>query len=136
VRGVVQADLERKVVAMLNVERRRAGLDPLTAVPLLGVSARAHSADMAARHYLDHVSPEGETVADRVARTGYGFQVVGENIAWGQRDARQVMTAWMHSRGHKANILSPHYTEVGVGVAAGKQGALVWTQNFATPALA
>ena len=132
-RPVVQADLEKRVIAMLNEERRRAGLSRLEPAELLGVAARAHSTDMAARGYLDHTSPEGATAADRVALAGYAFAAVGENIAWGQKDARQVMTAWMHSRGHKANILSPHYTEVGVGVAATRHGALVWTQNFGIP---
>lgn len=133
-RALVQADLEKRVVGIVNEERRRAGLSGLRAEALLARAARAHSADMAARHYFSHQSPEGTTVADRVALTGYSFVVVGENVAWGQRDARQVMNAWMASRGHKANILSAHYTEIGVGVAADKRGALVWTQNFAAPA--
>jgi uncharacterized protein YkwD len=129
-RSLIQADLEKRVVGIVNEERRKAGLPRLTAQAQLAQAARAYSTDMATRNFFSHYSPEGSTVADRVALTGYPFAVVGENIAWGQKDARQVMNAWMNSRGHRANILSVHYTEIGVGVAADKKGNLVWTQNF------
>ncbi len=132
-RSIVQQDHEKRVAWMVNEERRKAGLSRLEVAPLLGVAARAHSADMAARNFYSHHSPEGRTVGDRVALTGYGFVIVGENIAWGQETARQVMNAWMRSPGHKANILHPDYTEIGVGVVANRRGAVVWTQNFATP---
>lgn len=132
-RRILQQDLEKRVAWMVNEERRKAGLSKLEVAPLLGVAARAHSTDMATRNYYSHHSPEGTTVADRVTLTGYGFAVVGENIAWGQENARQVMNAWMRSRGHKANILNPQYTEIGVGVEETRHGAIVWTQNFGTP---
>ncbi|BCJ52687.1 hypothetical protein Asp14428_41620 [Actinoplanes sp. NBRC 14428] len=131
-RSLIQADLERRVASLTNEERRKAGLRRLTPQPLLGQAARAHSTDMAARYYFSHVSLEGATVADRVALTGYAYAIVGENIAWGQENALQAVNAWMRSPGHKANILSPDYTEIGVGVAE-YRGALVWTQNFASP---
>jgi uncharacterized protein YkwD len=129
-RPLVQADLEKRVVGIVNEERRKAGLSRLEPQAQLAQAARAHSADMAARNYLSHHSPEGTTVADRVTLAGYEFTVVGENVAWGQENARQVMNDWMTSRGHRANILSPAYTEIGVGVAANKKGRIVWTQNF------
>ncbi len=132
-RSLIRADLERRVASIVNEERRKAGLPRLTYDPLLAEAALAHSADMAARGYFSHHSPEGTTAGHRVALTGYVFALVGENIAWGHENARQVMTAWMHSRGHKANILSPEYTQIGVGVADDKRGVLVWTQNFAIP---
>ncbi|AGZ41081.1 CAP domain-containing protein [Actinoplanes friuliensis] len=130
-RTPVREDLERRVVAAVNEERRRARLGRLVAEPLLAVAARAHSDDMAQRGYFSHHSPEGTTAGDRVAVTGYQFAVVGENIAWGQRTAREVMTAWMNSRGHKANILDAGFTRIGVGVAADRHGSPVWTQVFA-----
>lgn len=132
-RPLVQADLEKRVLSIVNEERRKAGLPRLAPQAQLAQAARAYSTDMATRNFFSHYSPEGTTVADRVALAGYGFAVVGENVAWGQKDARQVMNAWMASRGHKANILSPAYTEIGVGVAADKRGNLVWTQNFGAP---
>jgi len=129
-RPLVQADLEKRVVGIVNEERRRVGLSRLAVQTQLTQAARAHSADMVARNFFGHHSPEGTTVADRVALAGYEFTVVGENVARGQENARQVMNDWMASRGHKANILSPSYTEIGVGVAADKKGHLFWTQNF------
>lgn len=133
-RSIQQQDHEKRVAWMVNEERRLAGLPRLEVAPLLGVAARAHSADMAARNFYSHDTPEGLTVAHRVMAAGYVFALVGENIAWGQETARQVMNAWMRSRGHKANILHPDYTEIGVGVVATRRGAVVWTQNFGIPA--
>jgi uncharacterized protein YkwD len=86
------------------------------------------------RGFFSHHSPEGTTVGHRVALTGYRFAVVGENIARGHTNARQVSRGWMLSRGHKANILGAGYTEIGVGIATDRHGTLDWTQNFATPA--
>jgi uncharacterized protein YkwD len=132
-RPLIQADLERRVALIVNDERRKAGLGRLSMDVLLGRAARAHAGDMAARDYFSHFSPEGSTVADRVAASGYAFSVVGENLALGQRNPRQVMTAWMHSRGHRANIVSEDYSQIGVGVVVHPDGSLIWVQNFATP---
>jgi uncharacterized protein YkwD len=133
-RSLIRDNLARRVASIVNEERRKAGLPRLTTDPLLTQAAQAHAADMATRGYLSHHSPEGTTVADRVTVAGYFYAIVGENIAWGQENPRQVMTAWMESRGHKANILSPRYTQIGVGVADRRHGGvLVWSQNFAAP---
>ncbi len=130
-RPLVQANLEKRVLSLVNEERRRAGQSRLDTDPLLGEAARAHSADMAKRNYYSHVSPEGTTVGDRVVVVaGDAFAAVGENIAWGQENPIQVVTAWMRSPGHRANILHTSYTHLGVGVATARRGALVWTQNF------
>lgn len=134
-RAPVRDDLERSIARIVSEERRRAGLPAVIVEPLLVLAARAHSADMAGRAYFAHISPEGATAGHRVALTGYLFDMVGENIARGHRQPRQVMNAWMTSRGHRANILKAEFTRIGVGVAEDRRGTLIWTQNFAVPAL-
>jgi uncharacterized protein YkwD len=64
---------------------------------------------------------------------GFRFSSAGENIAYGQRTAAEVMNTWMNSAGHKANILSQTYTTIGVGVAKTAGGTLYWTQEFMKP---
>ncbi|WP_199516576.1 CAP domain-containing protein [Nucisporomicrobium flavum] len=127
------AALEAEVVRIVNDERAKAGCKAVTADDRLTAAARGHSADMAARTYFDHTTPEGVEFATRITNAGYRWSGAGENIAKGQRTPAEVMTAWMNSSGHRANILNCGFKNLGVGVAADAQGALVWTQDFASP---
>ena len=128
------AALEADVVRIVNEERAKAGCNtPLTADDRLIAAARGHSADMAARNYFSHTTPEGVQFATRITNAGYRWSGAGENIAKGQRTPADVMTSWMNSSGHRANILNCGFKNIGVGVAADAQGSLVWTQNFASP---
>jgi uncharacterized protein YkwD len=110
------------ILCLLNHERTRHGLAPLTRNVLLEQASDGHSDDLADRHYFEHVSPDGVTPADRMVAAGYVRRpggMVGENIAWGQRTSGSpaaTMDSWMHSPGHRANILRPEFHEVGVGV--------------------
>lgn len=127
------AALEAEVVTIVNSERAKAGCPAVTADDRLTEAARGHSADMAARDYFSHTTPEGVEFATRITDAGYRWSRAGENIAKGQRTPAEVMTSWMNSSGHKANILTCAFKNIGVGVAADARGALVWTQDFATP---
>ncbi|MEV8509470.1 CAP domain-containing protein [Actinoplanes sp. NPDC051475] len=127
------AALEAEVVTIVNSERAKAGCPAVTADDRLTKAARGHSADMAARDYFSHTTPEGVEFATRITDAGYRWSRAGENIAKGQRTPAEVMTSWMNSSGHKANILTCAFKNIGVGVAADARGALVWTQDFATP---
>lgn len=89
----VQVMLENRVVEMVNAERWKVGCGSLTVVSTLTTAARGHSVDMATRDFFSHASPEGFAVDTRVSIAGYQWSYVGENIAWGQPDARSVMTA-------------------------------------------
>jgi uncharacterized protein YkwD len=73
---------------------------------------------MATRNYFSHDSPEGLASWDRAAAAGYG-RYVGENIALGYKDVPDIMSGWMSSPGHRANILGTQYTDIGVGFAYG-----------------
>jgi len=122
--------LEKQVVTLVNQERAKQGLAPLKENVKLSSVARTKSGDMVANNYFDHTSPTYGSPFDMMKHFGITYTAAGENIAMGQPTADSVMTAWMNSPGHRANILSKNYTEIGVGVAKDKSGAIYWTQEF------
>jgi uncharacterized protein YkwD len=138
-------DLERVRAAVLrevNEARRQKKLPPLTLDPLLNLAAQKHAQDMLARSFFAHESPSGTTVRERSKAQGYEWRTIGENIAEGQTTVDEVMRTWMDSPGHRKNILSPNFTELGVGLVigqpagqAGRAGAhrVLWVQNFGSP---
>ncbi|MER5295538.1 CAP domain-containing protein [Streptomyces pharetrae] len=119
-----------EVVDLTNHERARAGLRALSVDPALTSAAQAHSADMVARDFYAHTSPDGGRPWDRAAAAGSGLRSIGENIACGQRSPAEVVTGWMNSPGHRANILEPDFTRIGVGFAGGGRAGTYWTQVF------
>ena len=127
------APLLAGVVTLTNAERTRRGLVALAVEPRLTAAAQAHSDDMARRHFFAHESPEGQSVADRARARGYVYRIVAENIAAGQRTAEEVVTGWMNSPGHRANILNGDLRQIGVGYALGGEYGTTWTQVFGTP---
>jgi uncharacterized protein YkwD len=122
------AAAEAQVLALVNQQRAAAGCGNLVADAGLSALARAFSADMRDRHFFSHTDPDGLSPFDRGDRAG--VTVLAENIAYGQPDPASVMTAWMNSPGHRANILNCAYSRIGVGVADGSGGPW-WTQDFA-----
>ncbi|MFE3034943.1 CAP domain-containing protein [Streptomyces canus] len=119
-----------EVVGLTNRERARAGLPPLAVDPLLARAAQAYSTDMAVRAFYSHTSPEGTQPWDRAAAAGSTRRSIGENIACGQRSAAEVVEGWMNSPGHRANILKPGFTHIGIGFAGGGPAGTYWTQLF------
>ncbi|MGI5372970.1 CAP domain-containing protein [Streptomyces sp. CA-251387] len=118
-----------EVVDLTNRERARAGLRPLAVDPALTTAAQAYSADMAARAFYSHTSPEGSQPWDRAA-AGSRMRTIGENIACGQRSPAEVVEGWMNSPGHRANILKRDFTHIGIGFAGGGPAGTYWTQLF------
>jgi len=121
-----RTELARTTVCLLNQERGRRGLSRLSLDRRLSSAARAHTRDMVRRRYFAHVSRSGGDVVDRLNRVGYmrGARrwLVGENLAWGggsRSTPRQIMRTWMHSPGHRRNILDSRFRELGIGVLAG-----------------
>ncbi|MEU5179011.1 sigma-70 family RNA polymerase sigma factor [Streptomyces longwoodensis] len=125
------SDVAGQVLALVNQERKTAGCAPLTTNDRLRDAAQAHSDDMAARDFFDHVNPDGTDPGRRITAAGYRWSTYGENIAKGQQTARSVMTSWMNSPGHRANILNCAFKNLGVGVHRG-DGGPYWTQDFGT----
>jgi uncharacterized protein YkwD/stress response protein SCP2 len=119
-----------EVVSLTNAERAGAGLAPLVTDARLTAAAQAHSADMVARDFYSHTTPEGREPWDRAAAAGATHRGIGENIACGQRTPAEVVQGWMNSPGHRANILKPEFTHIGIGYATGSRAGTYWTQLF------
>ena len=124
---------EQEVVRLVNVERANNGLKPLKENWELSRVARYKSVDMGSKGYFSHTSPTYGSPFDMMKKFGIKYSYAGENIAYGQRTAAEVMKGWMNSPGHRQNILSPNYTEIGVGYAANSKGTPYWTQMFIKP---
>jgi len=126
-------------LCLLNDERAAAGLHPLTVAQGLTQPSASYSARMVSENFFAHVAPDGATLTDRLEAGGYiepdGDWTVGENIAWGQGEistARSIMVAWMNSPGHRENILTPEFTEVGIGIVPGTPGDTSWGATYTT----
>lgn len=117
-----------QILALVNEQRATAGCHPLTASTSLDRLAQNFSDEMAARDFFSHTDPDGKTPWDRAKALGIS-NLGGENIARGQSDPQAVMTAWMNSPGHRANILNCDFHTLGVGIHYGPGGPW-WTQDF------
>jgi uncharacterized protein (TIGR03000 family) len=124
---------EQEVLELTNQERDKAGLPRLRSHAKLARAAREHSANMARLGQLAHTL-EGKGPAERLAELGYQSFGWGENVAGGQRTPQEALQSWMNSPGHRGNILSSDFTEIGVGIAGNNQGGFYFTQVFARPA--
>jgi len=113
------ADAERRLLDLVNRDRAAAGLRPLTLDRALSEVARAHSRDMASNDYVAHVSPTTGTALDRAHRAGLTPALIFENVGRAY-STDQAETGFMSSPGHRANILDPRPTRIGIGVALGK----------------
>ena len=120
---------EKQVIDLVNAERTGHGLQPLTYNWQVARVAGYKSCDMRDNHYFSHTSPTYGSPFQMLRDFGLSFTAAGENIAMGQRSAESVMQAWMNSSGHRANILSEAYTQIGVGYCAGSYGPY-WVQMF------
>jgi uncharacterized YkwD family protein/spore coat assembly protein SafA len=124
---------EDEVARLVNVERAKNGLPALTINWQLSRVARYKSQDMINKNYFSHTSPTYGSPFKMMESFGIRFSSAGENIAYGQRTPAEVMNSWMNSPGHRANILSPSYTQIGVGLAKTSSGVSYWTQMFIKP---
>lgn len=130
---VTTSSQESEVARLVNVERAKAGLPALTLNWQLSRVARYKSADMANKGYFSHNSPTYGTPFQMMENFGLRFSAAGENIAYGQKTPAEVMKDWMNSPGHRNNIMSRSFTEIGVGLAKNKNGVCYWTQQFMKP---
>lgn len=127
------SSLETEVIRLINIERTKRGLSALTTNWQLSRVARYKSQDMINKNYFSHTSPTYGSPFNMMENFGLKFSAAGENIAYGQKTPQEVVTAWMNSPGHRANILSAAYTQTGVGAAKKANGTLYWTQMFMNP---
>lgn len=129
--------VRKEMLTRVNAVRRKAGLKALRLNSDLEKAAQRHAEDMLARGYFAHESPSGTTVRERSRKAGYNWAAIGENLAFGQTSVDEVIETWMDSPGHRKNILSPNFSELGVGLALGQgrdgKYQVLWVQNFGAP---
>jgi uncharacterized protein YkwD len=121
------AKARKATLCLLNKERAQAGLKSMRADNKLRGAAYAHSSDMVARSFFDHVAPGGVTLTDRVDAVNYlkattSSWMLAENIGWGSgsfASPKSMVRSWMESAGHRANILNPAVRDAGIGIALG-----------------
>lgn len=118
---------EQEVVRLVNAERAKQGLKPLTHNWELSRVARYKSQDMCDRRYFSHTSPTYGSPFTMIKNFGISYRTAGENIAMGYKTPAAVVQGWMNSSGHRANILSASFTQIGVGYVANGN---YWTQMF------
>ena len=136
--------VQQQVLELVNQARARGRVcgaerfgpaAPLVISDKLYRAARVHARDMARRNYFEHQGRDGRSPKDRVQREGYRLLLTGENIAFGPETAAEVVSGWLGSPGHCANIMDPRFREMGVAVALGrKRGHFYWVQELGNPA--
>jgi uncharacterized protein YkwD len=124
---------EQAIVDETNRVRAEHRLPPLKPNEKLFAAARKHSENMAKQQKMEHVLDK-QNPLQRVRAAGYAYQYAGENLAWNQRNATELLKEWMNSEEHKKNILFRGFSEIGIGVARSEKGEPYFTQVFGTPA--
>lgn len=119
-----------EIILLVNKERKKHNLSDLTLSAELSNVANIKAQDMADNNYFSHDSPTYGSPFDMMKQFGITYKSAGENIAAGQQTAEAVMQSWLNSSGHRANILNPNFTELGVGYDKGGTYGTYWVQEF------
>jgi len=122
--GLSIPEMEQQVIELVNRKRSDAGLDALQREESLMASCNIRAEELVTR--FSHTRPDGSQWSTAITTTDI---TRGENIAFGQSSAEDVMNAWMNSQGHRENILNVNYTHIGVGCYK-HNGILYWVQLF------
>jgi uncharacterized protein YkwD len=134
--GTNRSDLASQVVSLINQHRAGLGLGTLSSSSSLQASSVWKSLHMAGYNYFGHPDPAppvARSAHQRALDCDFAGTYWGENIAAGYGSPQAVVTGWLNSPGHRANIENPNFTVTGVGVAQSSGGTLYWTQNFGRP---
>ncbi len=123
-----ETSLAMKVLNIVNSERAKYGLDFLTYDSTISRAAGIRAMEI--KSLFSHTRPDGRSCFTALDEAGYSYRKAGENIAYGQNSPEEVMTAWMNSEGHRANILGD-YDYIGIGVYE-SGGVIYWSQFFAS----
>ncbi len=116
-----------QVVQLVNVERAKEGLAPLKLNTKVSAAAQVRAKEIVAS--FSHTRPDGSSFATALKEQNISYRRAGENIAWGQKSPQEVVTAWMNSSGHRANIMNENFTSIGVGYHR-QNGVNYWCQLF------
>lgn len=119
----------KQVVRLVNNERAKEGLAPLTIDASMGNAAMVRAGEI--QTSFSHTRPNGQSFSTALKEAGVTYNRAGENIAWGQQTPAKVVNAWMNSSGHRANIMNPNFRRIGVGYLQNNAGTPYWVQLFA-----
>jgi uncharacterized protein YkwD len=111
----------------VNAFRADNGLKPLVLDARLSRAAAMQSEAQAGRSWIGHYGSDGSTPKGRAERAGFHARIASENVASGQKSFSDVMRFWKQSSGHRANLLRPNVTAIGVAMAKNKSGRAYWT---------
>src|SRR3954453_4166048 len=124
--GTSLREARSATLCLLNVERRRHHLRKLRFNHKLALAGLRHARDMVSNQYFAHDAPSGQDFVERIKDTNYvpasASWLVGENLAWGDRSKsspREIVKAWMASPGHRHNILTRSFREIGIAIVVG-----------------
>lgn len=117
----------KEVLRLVNIEREKAGLTPYTTTSSLTAAANKRAQET--KQSFSHTRPNGTGFQTALDEFGVGYRAAGENIAYGQRTPQEVVTGWMNSPGHRANILNANFHKIGIGIYQ-SGGVYYWSQEF------
>lgn len=124
-----EANYAQQVLVLVNAARAEEGLSPLVLDPAICAAANVRAQEIIGT--FSHTRPNGTSCFTVLGEFGISYMATGENIAAGQSTPEAVMTAWMNSPGHRANILSSSFRKLGVGFVKSENGyKYYWTQLF------
>ena len=136
-------EMENAALSLINSARAKAGCAALAINPKLQSAASGHAKAMARQNFFSHTGKNGSTAKSRINAAGYGWSAIAENIAAGQTSAKEVVSTWLASAGHKKNMLNCTYTETGLAVVYQDDDAPIsghqypfryyWVQTFGRP---
>ncbi|MBE5866306.1 MAG: CAP domain-containing protein [Lachnospiraceae bacterium] len=118
----------KEVVDLVNIERAKEGLAPLTIDTKVQAAAQVRAQECEQR--FSHTRPNGTSFSTALKEQNVSYRSAGENIAWGQKSPQEVVTTWMNSSGHRANIMNKNFTTIGVGYYENARGTDYWCQLF------
>lgn len=118
----------QEVVDLVNAERAKEGLAPLSVNTNVQAAAMVRAKEC--EQVFSHTRPDGSSFSTALKEQNVSYKSAGENIAWGQKSPQEVMNAWMNSSGHRANIMNPNFTTIGVGYYENANGTDYWCQLF------
>ncbi len=122
-----QNDFASQVIKLVNQERAKAGLSAFTTNAPLTAAANKRAQEIV--QSFSHTRPDGSSSFTALKDYKVSYNTAGENIAYGQKTPQEVVTGWMNSPGHRANILNKNFNKIGVGVYQ-VNGTYYWTQEF------
>lgn len=118
----------KQVVELVNIERAKEGLSPLSVDENVQAAAMVRAKEC--EQSFSHTRPNGTSFSTALKEQNVSYRRAGENIAWGQKTPEEVVAAWMNSSGHRANIMNPNFTSIGVGYYENERGTDYWCQLF------